>query len=384
MDRTAKQQAELEQLLADLVAIHSPSGEEQAAAAFCAEWLERAGLEVCLVEERSIVARLAGRDGPRLWLNTHIDTVPAGANWDVDPLRARWEQDRLVGLGANDAKGCVAAMMFAAAQLADGAELPGELVLSIHHEEETTNAGMTAVLPEVGVVDAAVTGEPTGLEVIRAQAGLGVIVASWHGRSCHAAHVSRVEHKNALLSAARELASLPAPHVLEGEHDLLGPSVLSPTVMRAGQRHNAIPDLCEVTFDARLAAPHDVDECLEILSEHLPSAELHVRSRRLSAVETAADHPLVLRALAHAKRPAAIGSNTLSDMALMPGVPAIKCGPGETVRSHTAGEFITREELAAGANFYAALVPDVLGRLGSGASREGAPGQGSGKETIQP
>jgi acetylornithine deacetylase len=359
MTNSARDTARLEELLARLVAIPSPSGEEAAVAAFCAEWLEAAGLEVRRVE-RSVLARLAGGPGPRLLLNTHLDTVPANAGWQTDPWRAEWRDGRLVGLGANDAKGCAAAMMFAAAQLARAGPLHGELLLSLHHEEETTNAGMAAILGEVGRVDLAVTGEPTGLEVVRAQAGLGVLVATWRGRSCHAAHVSRVEHHNALLAAARELASLPTLHVLPGEHELLGPSVLSPTVMRAGERHNSIPDLCEVVFDARLAAPHDADECLAILRRHLPSAELSVRSRRLAAVETAADHPLVRCALEHAKKRTAGGSNTLSDMALLPGVPAIKCGPGETVRSHTAGEYITRAELAEGARFYAALVPDVL------------------------
>ena len=373
MSWNTQETGQLEELLARLVAIRSPSREEQEAAAFCAGWLEDAGLDVRLIDERSVLARFVGGAGPRLWLNTHIDTVPAGTSWETDPWSGEWTGDRLVGLGANDAKGCAAAMMFAAAQLAKAGSLPGELVLSLHHEEENSNAGMAAVLPEVGAVDAAVTGEPTGLEVIRAQAGLGVIVASWRGRSCHAAHVSRVEHENALLCAARELASLPAPHVLEGEHELLGPSVLSPTVMRCGERHNAIPDLAEVTFDARLAAPHDVDECLEILGKHLPSAELRVRSRRLAAVETAPDHPLVLRALKLAGKGAAIGSNTLSDMALLPGVPAIKCGPGQTVRSHTAGEYITRSELAEGARFYTDLVPEVLRDLQDVAAKETSP-----------
>ena len=57
----------------------------------------------------------------------------------------------------------------------------------------------------LGLPDGAVTGEPTGLEVVRAQSGLAVLRAVWSGRSCHAAHVARVPHDNALLAAAREL-----------------------------------------------------------------------------------------------------------------------------------------------------------------------------------
>ena len=52
-----------------------------------------------------------------------------------------------------------------------------------------------------------------------------------------------------------------------------------------------------------------------------------MRSKRLRAAETGADHPLVTAALECAGRSDAKGSNTLSDMALLAGVPAIKCGP---------------------------------------------------------
>jgi acetylornithine deacetylase len=351
--------SELEDLLLTLVRQPSVSGDEAAIAALCAEWLERAGLEVSVVE-RSVVARLSGGEGPRLLLNTHFDTVPAGEGWSADPWDVAWEGDRLVGLGANDAKASVASMMFAARALAQGPPIAGELLVAINHEEETTNAGMAAVLEQIGAPDLAVTGEPTGLEVVRAQAGLAVLTATWRGRSCHAAHVTRVEHENALLLAARDLATFPTPTPFSGEHPLLGPSTLTPTTLHSGERHNKVPDLAEAVFDARLAAPHDAEECLDVLRRHLPHAEPRVRSKRLAAVETSAQHPLVLAALRHTGRSRAIGSNTLSDMALLPGIPAVKCGPGQTARSHTPDEFVTRDELAAGAAFYTELSRELL------------------------
>lgn len=354
---------ELEALCLDLVRIESVSGNEERVAAFAAAWLEERGLEVTVVE-RTVVARLGSGEGPRLLLNSHLDTVPAGEGWEADPWDVAWEGERLTGLGANDAKCCAASMMWAAAELArgaGGAPLPGELVLALNQQEETTNRGMELVLEHLGgPPDLAVTGEPTGLEVVRAQAGLAVLEARWRGRACHAAHVARVEHENALLLAARELAGVPPVWTLDPPHPLLGASTLATTVLHAGKRHNLVPDLAEAVFDARLAAPHDADGCVARLAELLPSAELSVRSRRLGPVETAAEHPLVRVALGAAGREAAVGSSTLSDMALLPGVPAVKCGPGRTERSHTPNEFVTREELAAGGAFYAAVVPAAL------------------------
>jgi acetylornithine deacetylase len=50
-------------------------------------------------------------------------------------------------------------------------------------------------------------------------------------------------------------------------------------------------------------------------------------------------------------------------MALLRGTPSVKCGPGETVRSHTPDEFVLAAEVEAGAAFYAALVPRALAAL---------------------
>lgn len=349
----------IEELLLDLVRTPSVSGEEQAVQELCVDWFEARGFDVQRVE-RSTVARVARGEGPRLLLCSHYDTVPPGSLWRADPWEVSWEGEELVGLGANDAKASAAAMMTAAAELARSAAFAGELVVALNHEEETTNAGMAAVLDELGAPDLAVIGEPTGLEVVRAQAGLAVLTATWRGRSCHAAHVTRVEHTNALCAAARELAHFPEPFAFPGEHELLGPSTLTPTVLRSGERHNKVPDEAACVFDARLAAPHDADGCVAYLERALPGAEIGVRSRRLGAVETAADHPLVRAALRLAGRPRAVGSNTLSDMALLPGVPAIKCGPGETARSHTPNEYVTRAELARAAGFYEALARECL------------------------
>ena len=55
-----------------------------------------------------------GARGPRLLLVSHLDTVPPCADWSQDPQQPWWVGDRLFGLGATDAKGCVAALILAA------------------------------------------------------------------------------------------------------------------------------------------------------------------------------------------------------------------------------------------------------------------------------
>ena len=300
---------------------------------------------------------LEGSSGTTLMLNSHLDTVGAGPSWSVDPWDAEWRAGRLTGLGANDAKGCVAAMVAAMAAAAAGPRPGGTLLLALTVGEETSNRGMEQVLEQLGLPDAAVTGEPTGLEVVRSQAGLAVIEARWLGTSCHAAHAWKLTHRNALLEAARDLSALPSAVCLEAGHELLGPTTLVAAALHSGERHNRVPDSAEALFDVRITPPHDAALCLAALARRLPGAELRLRSERLKAVDTAAGHPLVRAALAAAGRARAVGSSTLSDMALLHAVPAVKCGPGDSHRSHTPDEYLLLEELEAGAAFYSRLVP---------------------------
>jgi acetylornithine deacetylase len=351
-------------ILTELVAIPSVSGTEAQIADYAAAALTGAGCEVERLEH-TVLAQLARGRGPRLLLNSHLDTVPVGQGWTHAPFAAQWEGDLLYGRGANDAKASASAMIWAMAQLAQSSDWSGEVWLALTACEETTNAGMSAVVQRLGLPDGAITGEPTGLEVVRAQSGLAVLAAEWNGRSCHAAHVGRVEHSNALHTAARQIVAT-APYMKVGEpHALLGDSTLVATVFRAGERHNVVPDRAEALFDARLAPPQRAVDAARLLSSVLADARISVRSDRLRAIETAEDHPLVQAALRAAGRERAIGSSTLSDMALLQGVACVKCGPGETARSHTPDEFVLRAEVEAGAQFYARCAPLVLEALGT-------------------
>ena len=91
-------------------------------------------------------------------------------------------------------------------------------------------------------------------------------------------------------------------------------------------------------FDCRLAPPHSAADARRIAAAHLPNAAVEIVSERLKPFETDESHPLVQTALRCARRERARGSLTLSDMALLQGIPAVKCGPGETARSHTPDE----------------------------------------------
>src|SRR5206468_11810613 len=103
-------------LLATLVDTPSVSGEEARLADLLTSMLQRESFDVQRTGD-SIWFTLSRGEGPHLLLVSHIDTVPPCEGWSGDPVQLRREGEKLIGLGANDAKGCVAAMIMAVRDL---------------------------------------------------------------------------------------------------------------------------------------------------------------------------------------------------------------------------------------------------------------------------
>ncbi len=344
-------------LLSCLVACPSPSGKE---AAIC-DLVSGLAMDLDLKYERVGYSALVYAETcePKLLFASHLDTVPVGSGWSVDPFAARWRGGKLLGRGANDAKASGAAMLWSLAQAAREGLADG-IVVALNACEETTNMGMTDVLGRIGMPEMAVIGEPTGLDVVRAQGGLAIIEAVWQGESCHTAHAHRTPHVNAMLKACKELAGFGPFHELPSGEDLLGPTTIVPTVMNGGEHHNVVPDSAVALFDCRLSPPHDAELCRARIDDALPGARVRTKSDRLKPIETPAEHRLVTTALELAGKPQAVGSNTLSDMAFLQGVPAIKCGPGDSLRSHKPDEYVTEGEYIAGCHFYRELMNSLV------------------------
>ena len=340
-------------LLQELVAIPSESGQEgqvvdRLEALFCdLGWPARR-------HGQNLYATIGAEQGPLVLFNSHTDTVPVGQGWTRDPL-GELVDGRIYGRGSNDAKGCLVAMIVGAARhLARGGK--GRVCVAATCEEEVMGQGLEALLPLLPRPDAALVGEPTRLQPAVAQKGLMVLEITAHGRSAHAAHGGG---ENAITRLAPDLVAL-ASLELDRVHPFLGPSTLAVTQIQGGTRHNVIPDRCTCVVDIRLTPAYTPAEIVALVGERV-SGEVRVRSDRLAPVETALHEPVV-RAVLRA-RPDAVpyGSPTLSDWVFLRGIPTVKIGPGDSLRSHTADEYITVDELEAGAAFYERFL-DIWGR----------------------
>jgi len=346
--------AEILELHRRIVAMPSVSGEEAAVTALLEEWLGERGATVERVGD-SLLA-LAG-DGPLCLLDTHVDTVPPAAGWSRDPHDVAVEDGKVVGLGANDAKASVAAMC-AAFLAATEAKLPIAVGLALVAGEETDGHGTEEVLAELERRGrkpvAAIVGEPTGLDVAVAQKGLLILELQTTGTSCHAAHGERLGARNAIRAIARDLVSIERVDLGE-DHPHLGGTTLEPTMIHGGTARNVIPTDASAILDLRTTPKVSHDQLVDRISKAV-RGKVHPVSTRLVPRETDEDDPIVRAAVAARPEAKLFGSATMSDMVFMDRISAVKVGPGQTERSHTADEFVLESEILDGARFYEALL----------------------------
>lgn len=350
-------------LLLELVRTPSPSGQEDAAAGVLAAWALARGLEVSR-DDAAVRITVPGRsEGPTLLFASHLDTVPPGDGWTVDPYAGVVEGDRLVARGAVDAKGPVAAMAAAAAALAAaGGPARGRLVVLATFSEETRDTTMPEALRRLGAApDAAVVGEPTSLEACVAQRGQLLLRLAWPGEQVHAGWAAgRVPRPaNAIERAAEDLVRL-ASLEFERVHPALGLVSLTPTMIGAGVARNVTPPRCEAVLDIRTTPAYAHAEITETVREQLVNGTVEVISDRLVPAETPANSRLL--AALRTARPgiAEIVSPTCSDWVFLREVDAVKLGPGDSRRSHTADEAVSLDEVRRAVDLYAALAGEYL------------------------
>lgn len=339
------------ELLRALVAAPSPSREEGPAVEVLRAW--GAAFPTLRQGNNLAFVRDSGRPGPTLLLLSHTDTVPATSAWTRDPFTPTEEEGRLHGLGANDAKGCVAAMAVAFATAGLGR---GRVVFAPVCEEEVGRGGLERFLPELPPPDAAIVGEPTDLEIAVAQNGLLVIDALVRGRAGHAARPQLAD--NPIVGLARDVLALEALD-LDRVHPVAGRTTRVVTVVAAGERHNVIPAEASYTIDLRTTPAYTHPELVTILGGVL-RAELTVRSDRFHPVSTPPDAAILACVRAARPEAALFASPTLSDWAHLRGVPAVKWGPGRSEVSHTADEWVSLAQVEAAVVAYRDVVERFL------------------------
>ena len=300
---------------------------------------------------------------PTILLNSHHDTVKPNPQYTKDFFSPIIEEGKLFGLGSNDAGGCLVSLITAFCHFYEMENLKYNIVLAATAEEEISGSnGIEKLLASaessspfrgLGGIGFAIVGEPTLTNLAIAEKGLLVLDCTATGKAGHAA---REEGDNAIYKAMADISwfqTYQFPEISE----TLGAIKMSVTSINTENRaHNVVPAVCSFIVDIRVTDAYTHEDILETIKQHVQS-EVKPRSMRLRSSKIEKDHPLVQAGIKLGKQ--MYGSPTTSDAALIP-APVLKCGPGDSARSHTADEFIYLKEIGEGIDTYIKILEQVV------------------------
>lgn len=365
-------------LLSRLVSIPTWEGNTEAnALRYLQEWLDGYGIRSELREEDGQVLALVARLGPGpvgsgkgegevapLIFNSHVDTVPPSAidQWKSDPFTLTRFGDEVVGLGATDAKGSVAAMVCAFAALHQDWPEDAAVELMIVGGEERGGLG-SRMEARRGLAGAAIVGEPTSLIPAVGCKGAVRLEVVTRGKAAHASNPSA--GVNAIYPMAALIGELEAlaARVSQTNERWTGNASLAVTVIRGGTAHNVIPNECRIHVDRRLVpgeeaqtAEAQVEDIAASVAARYPDARIEVvRERQLEPVLTDLSERVVTVCREASPTKELTGFTACCDLTFIThigGIPGVIWGPGPLAVAHQVNEALPLDELYAAVDAY--------------------------------
>lgn len=354
-------------LLIDLVAIPSYGANEGPILDYLAKRFQRQAIPFRVTEAGGEPLNLTaeiGQGNRAIVLNSHVDTVPPGdpALWQTDPLVPTEKGGRIYGRGAEDAKGCLAAMIVAFEALAARREqLPVRVVLMAVGAEERGGLGTKLEVANGFRADAAIVGESTLLEPKLAHKGVLRLEVEVKGKAAHAsdpeAGVNAVVAMAPVISALDRLAA----EVRTRRERHTGRASLVISTIAGGVALNVIPASCVISIDRRVLPTETEDQAREeivrTVTAALPTglgAAVEVRTVRFVAPSATAEGAPIVRAAERAasellgKPVRASGFTATCDMTYLVNegsIPSIILGPDSIGLAHQVDECISIDEM---------------------------------------
>jgi len=290
---------------------------------------------------------------PTLLLNSHHDTVKPNQGYTKDPFKAIVEDGKLFGLGSNDAGGCLVSLLATFVHFYSNENLPYNIVMVASAEEESSGKnGLNSVLKHLPELDCAIIGEPTLMQLAIAEKGLLVLDVIVKGTASHAAHNNP---DNPIYNAIPVIEWFKT-FQFDKISEVLGPVKMTVTQINAGKQHNVVPAECHLVVDIRVNDCYNNTEILETVRANV-AAEVTPRSMHLNASSIPITHGLVQAGIALGR--STYGSPTLSDQSVI-SCQSLKLGPGDSLRSHSANEFIFIHEIEEGIQLYIKILTDFF------------------------
>lgn len=330
--------------------------------------------------------------GKSLLLTGHIDVVPPGTGWTVEPFAALRRDGRIFGRGTVDMKGGVAAMIMAVeAVLACGCRPRGDIIVGTVVDEEAGGMGTLDFVAQGYRADGAILTEATDLRIAPLCRGIlwGRLVVP--GRSGHIElpqghwrdgggvdaisyarlYMDMFDRRNREWAQSKRHPYLPTP------------CQIYVAQLNAGEYPTAFANRAEITFNAQYL-PREKDEMglgsrvkreIEELVAAVAQTEPWLRENPpyiewlidADCGETRADHDFVQTCMQSLRRigrePVIEGVSAHTDMGWFTnvGIPIVNFGGGVMRVAHQSDESITEEDLLATTAMIASTIMDWCG-----------------------
>jgi LysW-gamma-L-lysine carboxypeptidase len=347
-------------LLTSLVGIYSPSGREEDISNFLVKEMEALGFRVRKDAVGNVIGEI-GKGEPTILLCGHMDTI-AGR------LPVRVENGRLYGAGAVDAKSSLAAMIMAAATLAQESALHAKVVVVGAVEEEATSRGIKHVIEQRLQADYAIFGEPSGVENItigyKGSLHLKITCKTETGHSS-----TPWFYENALEKAFelwQQIKNAYPP--VEEQKSPFRAVTVSLVKLTGGKGNSKVPSECEMRVDIRVPPQFTANQVFKVFRSIIkqwqdanPKVQVKVAIMDQNEAFEVAKNSLLVKAMSSAIRkvlnkPATLlrktGTGDMNILGRAMSMPIVTYGPGASHLDHTKDEHIDIREYSQGIEVY--------------------------------
>jgi len=338
-------------------------------AGFIKGWLDARDIRTRQIACRDLpvtLAEVGPQDAERtVLLHGHVDVVPG----HPEQFEPRLEGERLIGRGAYDMKGALAALLLALVDLREQDQVKVRLgIVPDEESEEAVERGGEKLVEEGFLGDFVITGEPTDMHVGVAAKGVVAMRVRVDGRAAHGSTPWLGE--NAILRAVdvfRAIQSLPFASQSSELFDR--PSINLGRIL-GGDALNKVPDTCFIDIDVRHLPEQEPDAILDEV-RGIPGATIVSTFRRPPAlVDPQSPYVLALSEAAaphHDGEVTSVGRDGASDAVsfLRVGVPAVEFGP-VGAGHHGPDEWVSVLSLTSYRKAIVDFIRDLPSRMGDG------------------
>lgn len=390
LELAEKYQRPMSQFLRDMIAIPSESCGEEKVVLRIKEEMEKVGFDSITIDPMGNILGYMGQGKHLIAMDAHIDTVGVGnrSNWQHDPYQGSEDEEIIMGRGASDQEGGMAAMVYAGKIIKELGLLDDYTLLVVGSVQEEDCDGLCwqyiinedQITPEFVVIT-----EPTDGRIYRGQRGRMEIKVTTKGVSCHGSAPERGD--NAIYKMAPILTELRALHENLLNHDFLGKGSLTVSeIFFTSPSRCAVADGCWVSIDRRLTAGEDAALAMQQI-KNLPAVKEAGAKVTMYTYERPSytglvyptdayfptwlieeDHPVcqtlsdAYKNLFHQKPVLDKWTFSTNGVSIMGryGIPCIGFGPGHEDQAHAPNEKTWKKELIHAAAMYAVIPPLYL------------------------